>query len=295
MKFLHFRYKFLLILLFSFASSVYANNDVTSRHLAKQLHSLEKSFNGKIGIYAIDTANNNIIQYHATDRFPIQSTFKLLLVSAVLQKSEKDHHLLQKHINYKTSDLIFWSPITEKNVSSGMSIADLCAATLQYSDNTAASLLMKKIGGPASITLFARFIGDPYFRLNNWEPNLNSNPNKLADTSTPKGMAESLNQLVLGNTLKPNQRQQLITWMKGNTTGDKQIRSVVPEGWIVADKTGGGNTYGIVNDIAVIWPPNRPPLILAIYTVQKSKHTIRKEEIVAQAAKLALLKLETNS
>lgn len=259
--------------------------------ISKKLAELETSFDGRIGIYAINTQNNQRIQYRATERFPIQSTFKVMAVSAILKQSMTDKHLLQQKVTYTKQNLVFWSPITEKHLADGMTISELCAAAMMYSDNTATNLIVKKLGGPHAVTAFARSIGDNIFRIDSREPELNSNPNDLQDTSTPKEMEKSLQKLTLGNVLAPSQREQLVTWMKGNTTGDARIRAGVPQGWIVADKTGSGNDYGISNDIGIIWPSSCPPIVVAIYSVHNKKNTTRRDDVIATATRILINEL----
>jgi beta-lactamase class A len=147
-----------------------------------------------------------------------------------------------------------------------MTVAELAAAAAMHSDNTATNLLIQKLGGLNTITNLAHSLGDNHFRLDNWEAELNSNPNKPQDTTTPLAMRESLQKLTLGDALPHKQQQQLLTWMEGNTTGDNLIRAGTPKGWQVGDRTGGGS-YGVTNDIAIIWPPKCAPLIAAIYSV----------------------------
>lgn len=284
---------FLLItvtLIFSlYHSAVFATTKNTNTILTnKNLEILESSFDGKIGVSAIDTTNNHQIQYHAFERFPIQSTSKMMAVASILKQSIKDNRLLQQKVTFKKQDLVFWSPITEKNINSGMTISDLCAAAMMYSDNTAINLIVKKLGGPSAVTAFARTIGDNTFQINSWEPELNSNPHNPQDTSTPKAMMESLKKLTFGNILEQPQKEKLVAWMKGNTTGDTRIRAGVPKGWIVADKTGASDSYGISNDIAIIWPPKCAPIVVAIYTVQNKKDTIRRDDIVASTTRILL-------
>ena len=253
----------------------------------EKLAALETSFGGRIGVSAINTTNNQSIQYRANERFPIQSTFKLMVVADILKKSAIDNNLLQQKMAYTKKDLVFWSPITEKRLGDSMTISELSAAAMMYSDNTATNLLVKKLGGPKSVTAFAHSIGDTMFRVDGWEPELNSDRSKLNDTSTPAAMVKSLQRLALGNILAPEQRNQLVAWMKGNTTGDARIRAGVPNGWLVADKTGAGD-YGISNDIAIIWPPKSDPIVLAIYSVQNKKDAIRHDDVVASVTRMLI-------
>jgi len=263
-------------------------NKNESSLINEKFKKLETSLEGRIGLYAINTANNQSIQYRALERFPIQSTFKVMAVSAILKQSEADNNLLKQKITYAKQDLVFWSLITEKHVADGMTIFDLCAAAMMYSDNTATNLIVKKLGGPEAVTAFARSIGDNTFRIDDWEPDLNSNPDDLRDTSTPKAMEKSLQKLTLGNVLTSSKRNQLLTWMKGNTTGDTRIRAGVPKGWIVADKTGAGNDYGISNDIGIIWPPNCAPIVIAIYSGHNKKDTTRRDDILVSSTRLVI-------
>jgi beta-lactamase class A len=236
-------------------------------------------------VAALNTADGRQLLHRADERFPLCSTFKMMLAAAVLAR---DPSLLDRRIRYDRSDLVPHSPVTGKRVAEGMTVEALCEATLQYSDNTAANLLMKQIGGPAAVTAYARSIGDSEFRLDRWETELNSAiPGDLRDTTTPQAMAKSLQKLVMGEALPLHCRRQLKEWMIGNTTGAARIRAGVPAGWVVADKTGAGD-YGTVNDIAVIWPPGRPPILLAVYVTLPGKDDKARVELHGEVAKVAI-------
>ncbi|MYM27637.1 class A beta-lactamase [Duganella sp. CY15W] len=250
-----------------------------------QLALLEKESGGRLGVAALNTGDGRQLLHRADERFPVCSTFKMMLSAAVLAR---DPALLKKRIPYEKSDLVPHAPITSKHVGEGMTVAELCEATLQYSDNPAANLLMKQLGGPAAVTAYARSIGDSEFRLERWETELNTAiPGDPRDTTTPEAMARSLQKLVLGDALPPTQRKQLKDWMLGNTTGATRIRAGVPPGWPVADKTGAGD-YGTVNDIAVIWPPGKAPIVLAVYLTQPGKDDKSHPEIHGEVAKVVI-------
>src|SRR6185437_6091427 len=211
-----------------------------------KLAKLESSSGGRIGVYAIDTANNRKIEYRGSERFAFCSTSKVIVVSAILKKSENIPTLLQKTIKYSQKDVdkSGYAPITKKYINNGMSVAKLCEAALDYSDNTAMNLLTQTLGGVNAVTMYARSINDNKFRLDRPEPELNTAvPGDLRDTTTPEAMGASLQQLVLKDALKLPEREQLLSWLKSNTTGNAKIRAGVPKGWIVGDKTGSGD-YG---------------------------------------------------
>lgn len=274
------------ILLFSF-SMVANTQPIKLNQTQLKINKLEKEFNVKIGVYAINTSNNQVIANRAEERFPVQSTMKLIGVSALLKKSESNKGLLQQKIHYTKNDLIVWHPVTGKYIKNGMTLEALSEAAITYSDNPAINLIMKKLGGPKHISEFAHSIGNQTFNVEHYDGDLNSNPNDSRDTSTPKDMAMSLQKLTLGDGLAPSQREQLVAWMKNNTTSYKRIRSGVPIGWTVADKTGSGD-YGIANDIGILWSPLCKPIVLSIYTIQNKKDAKRRDDIVALTTSIVL-------
>lgn len=262
---------------------LWADNNNT---IEEQLNTLEKYSQGRLGVALINTKDNSQITYRGEERFAMASTSKVMAVAAVLKASEKQAGLLDKNITIKKSDLVAYSPITEKHLTTGMTLAELSAATLQYSDNTAMNKILDYLGGPAKVTQFARSINDVTYRLDRKEPELNTAIHgDPRDTTSPIAMAKSLQALTLGDALGQSQRQQLVTWLKGNTTGDNSIKAGLPKHWVVGDKTGSGD-YGTTNDIAVIWPENHTPLILVVYFTQQEQDAKYRKDIIAKAAEI---------
>ncbi|MDR8074912.1 PenA family class A beta-lactamase [Burkholderia cenocepacia] len=253
---------------------------------ATTLADLERDAGGRLGVCAIDTASGRVIEHRAGERFPFCSTFKAMLSAAVLAQSVERPGLLQQRVTYTKADLVNYSPVSEKHVGSGMTVAALCEAAIQYSDNSAANLLMKLIGGPSAVTAYARSIGDDAFRLDRWETELNTAlPGDPRDTTTPAAMAASLRVLTLGDALPAAQRAQLVAWLRGNKVGDKRIRAGVPAGWVVGDKTGTGD-YGTTNDAGVIWPTSRAPIVLAAYYTQTRADARAKDDMITSVARI---------
>ncbi len=252
----------------------------------QKLADLEKSSGGRLGVTLIDTADNSQVLYRADERFAMCSTSKVMAAAAVLKQSETDKALLNQHVEIKKSDLVNYNPIAEKHVNGTMTLAELGAAALQYSDNTAMNKLIAHLGGPDKVTAFARAVGDETFRLDRTEPMLNTAiPGDPRDTTSPRAMAQTLRNLTLGKALGETQRAQLVTWLKGNTTGAASIKAGLPTSWTVGDKTGSGD-YGTTNDIAVIWPENRAPLILVTYFTQPQQKAESRRDVLASAAKI---------
>jgi beta-lactamase class A len=234
--------------------------------LSRELARIELASGGRLGVAILDTGTGIRTVHRGDERFPMCSTFKLLACAAVLARVDAGKQRLDRRILFQKSDLVTYSPVTEKHIGApGMSLAEICAAAIEYSDNTAANLILANIGGPAGFTQFARSLGDTVTRLDRIETALNESlPNDPRDTTTPSAMAANLNSLLLGNTLAPASRDQLIQWLLANTTGATRLRAGVPDNWRVGDKTGTGD-HGSTNDIGILWPPNAKPLLVCAY------------------------------
>ncbi|MCU5707642.1 MULTISPECIES: class A beta-lactamase [Bacillus] len=247
---------------------------------------LEKEFDAKLGIYALDTGTNQTVTYRSDERFAYASTHKVLAVGALLQKKSIED--LDQKIKYTSKDLVNYNPITEKYVGTGMTLKELADASIRYSDNTAQNLILKQLGGPSEFKKSLREIGDSVTNPERFEPELNEvQPDDTRDTSTAMALATSLQTYALSDILPIEKRSFLIDLMKRNTTGDNLIRAGVPAGWEVADKTGSGS-YGTRNDIAIIWPPNKNPIVLAILSNHAKEDAKYDDKLIANATKIVL-------
>jgi beta-lactamase class A len=266
------------------ASSVSVNLAARER-----FEKLEASSGGRLGVAALNTADGSYVGYRESERFPMCSTFKLLVVALVLKRSMAERGLLDERVRYGDADLVANSPVTKRHVGEGMTIGELSAAALQHSDNTAANLLLTAVGGPEVLNQFAVSIGDEWFDLLRGEPEVNASvPGDMRDTTTPRAMMLDVQKLLLADdVLGPQQREQLKAWMLGNATGAARIRAAVPgSGWLVADKTGSGD-YGTANDVAVVYPPSAAPFVVAVYfTGVMPKQTLPQDEVVVEAARI---------
>ncbi|MCR6482009.1 class A beta-lactamase [Amycolatopsis sp. OK19-0408] len=247
---------------------------------------LEKEFDARLGLYAVDTGSGRELTHRADERFGYASTHKAFSSAAVLQRTSVEG--LAKVLKYTRADLQENSPVTEKHVDTGISLRDAIDAALRYSDNTAANLLFKELGGPPGLAAALRGIGDTTTHVDRTEPGLNDlAPGDIRDTSTPRAMATTLRAFTLGTALPPEKRTILTDMMRANLTGATVIRAGAPAGWAVADKTGTGE-YATRNDIAVVWPPGRAPIVLVVMSDKKTANAKADDRLIAQAAKLAL-------
>ncbi|WP_280685639.1 class A beta-lactamase [Kitasatospora sp. MAA19] len=263
---------------------------VSGEEIAGRLRALEQEHSARLGVFARDTGTGRTVLYRADELFPMCSTFKTIAVSAVLRDLDRDGEFLARRIRYTEQDVekSGYAPITglPDNLAGGMTVADLCAAAIEYSDNTAANLLLAELGGPGAVTRFCRSIGDGVTRLDRWEPALNSaEPGRVTDTSSPRALGRTYARLALGDALEPQDRERLTGWLLGNTTSGRRFRAGLPEGWTVADKTGTGG-YGTTNDVGITWPPGRGPIVLAVLATKRDAAAPADEKLVADTAAL---------
>jgi beta-lactamase class A len=254
---------------------------------AARIETIEQNLGGRLGVAVLDAGGGRRLDYHASDPFPLCSTFKFLAAAAILQKVDKKQLELDRKISYGPADLLDWAPIAKQHVQDGsMTLEALCAAAIEYSDNTAANLLLQKVGGPQGLTEFVRSLGDSVTRLDRNEPTLNTAiKGDDRDTTSPAAMLNDLKSLVLGDTLSPGSRQQLEGWLIQNTTGGQRLRAGLPATWQVGDKTGTGDN-GARGDVAIVRPPNRAAILVVVYTVES---TAPNEKINAAFAAIGKL------
>lgn len=130
---------------------------LTPQAASARIAAIEARLGGRLGVAAVDTRDGKRIEHRASERFPMCSTFKFLLVAAVLSRVDAGHEKLDRLIHYSQSDLLEYAPITKAHVGKGgMTISALCAAAAEYSANTAANLLLADVGGPPAATQYAR-------------------------------------------------------------------------------------------------------------------------------------------
>jgi beta-lactamase class A len=271
----------------SFAYLAIAKQSPKWSTLPEALARLEPLTGGRLGVAVLDTSTNSTAGHRSQERFPMCSTFKLLAVGAVLLHVDQHKEQLDRIIRFTQKELIPYSPATEKRVgAAGMSIRELCAAAITLSDNTAANLLLSSLGGPAAVTAFARALGDQTTRLDRNEPDLNEAvPGDPRDTTSPEAMLSNLRALVLGNALSSASCAQLSQWLIENKTGDKRLRAGVTSAWKVGDKTGSGKE-GTANDVAILWPPLRLPILTSVYLTGATIDDDHRNAVIASVGEL---------
>lgn len=249
------------LLLGSHATLASSNGDFT-----KQIQAILDRIGGRLGLHVLDTHTARRWRFDDDSRYAMASTFKMFLAAAVLQRADLGTISLDEQVKLQASDMLSHAPVTSKHLEQGtMTVRALCAAVVEASDNPAANLLLKMIDGPAGLTRFFRSLGDRETRLDRYELDLNSNlPGDPRDTTTPRAMVHSMEQVLTKEVLSSASREMLLGWTINASTGLKMVRQGLPKQWKAGDKTGKG-ANGAVNDLVVSWPPGRKPVLMALY------------------------------
>ncbi|WP_322092089.1 class A beta-lactamase [Paraburkholderia bannensis] len=252
---------------------------------ASPLADIERRNSGRLGFYAIDTGSGRTLEHRADERFLMCSTFKGMLAAQILARVDAGKEQMDRLLHYTAQDLIFTSPVTKANVALGaLPVHTLCQAIVEQSDNTAAILLMRSVGGPVALTQFMREIGDDVTRSDRYEPDSNRYSGVL-DTTTPQAIATAARKVLLGDVLSPQSRAQLERWMIDCKPGLNRLRAVLPAHWQAADRPG-TSVEEQTNDYALVRPPGRAPLLVAAYYDAPGVSMEAREAVLREAGKV---------
>jgi beta-lactamase class A len=266
-----------------------ANGKGSAAHVsstAGRIAALEKREGGRLGVFALDTATGRHLEHRGAERFAMCSTFKFLAAAAILRRVDRGAEQLDRRIEYGEKDLLEYAPVSKEHVKEGaMVLADVCSAAVEWSDNTAANLLLQILGGPQGLTAFIRTLGDNITRFDRNEPALNVvAPGEVNDTTTPAAMVGLLSTVLFGRVLSPESRSRLEGWMLDAKVGDHRIPAGLPPGWRIAHKTGTWSNQA--NDVGIVWPPNRAPIVVATFYVRDGTRQEQREGVLRDVGRI---------
>lgn len=265
--------------------------------MSDELAALEQRSGGRLGVAMLDLRSGASWAHRGDERFGMCSTFKLSLAAAVLAKVDRAGWSLKDWMPLSAADLVPHAPVTQDHVAKGgMRLQALLEAVLVESDNVAANLLLRRLGGPQALTAWLRGLGDEVTRIDRYEPEVNHVPlGEERDTSSPSAMAATVGRFVGSTLLSRPSRDRLIGWLRDTQTGRRRLRVGLPASWKPGDRTGTGLAAGMpdrVNDIAVFWPHgDRTPVVVVAYyegpRQDSAKIPAEDEAVLAEVGRLA--------
>jgi beta-lactamase class A len=263
-----------------------AGSTARASGVGDRIAALEKREGGRLGVFALDTATGRHLDHRGGERFAMCSTFKFLAAAAILRRVDRGKDNLDRQIEYGQADLLEYAPVSKEHVKEGrMVLADVCSAAVEWSDNTAANLLLQILGGPQGLTAFIRTLGDNVTRLDRNEPSLNVvGPGEEHDTSTAAAMVGLLSTVLFGQALSPDSRSRLEGWMLDAKVGPQRIPAGLPPGWRIAHKTGTWSNQ--TNDVGVVWPPNRAPIVVAAFYSRSDTPQEQREGVLRDVGRI---------
>ena len=265
-------------------AALLAAGAVRAQDRADALAAIESGLGGRLGVHALDTGSGRELAFRADERFAMCSTFKATLAAAVLRRIDDGELEPGEVLRFDPAALLPTSPVAARSAGA-ITVLAACEAVVSYSDNTAANLLLARIGGPPVLTSYFRSLGDGVSRLDRYELALNANqPGDPRDTTTPRAMAGTLRRLLLEDALGASSRELLTAWMVAEQNGKARVRAGMPTGWRVANKPGTSNN-GATNDIAVAWPPGGAPIVLAVFVNAPDADGAARQRAIADVAR----------
>jgi beta-lactamase class A len=239
--------------------------------LAAELRLIEADAGGTLGVEIFDTVSGMSLGLNQDRRFGHASSFKFSLAALLLQRHAAGTIDADKHVMWSEADMLSPAPFSRERIATGATLRELARATQTTSDNPAANILLRQMGGPAGLTAFWRSIGDEASRMDRYEPENNLVPSsEFRDTATPAAMARNVAKIIYGDVLPEAERAELKGWMIETQTGVRRVRAGLPEGWVAGDKTGtsgliGAAEYNYIDIGFAEGPKGQPPLTFACY------------------------------
>ncbi len=238
--------------------------------LAAELRLIEAAGNGTLGVELFDTVSGTSVGLNRDRRFGHASSFKFSLAALLLQRHAAGQIDADKRVTWTEADMLEYAPFTRERIGTGATLRELARATQTTSDNPAANILLRNLGGPAGLTAFWRSMGDEVSRVDRYEPEMNIvPPAEFRDTATPAAMARNVAKIIYGDVLPEAERAELKGWMIATETGLRRVRAGLPEGWVAGDKTGTSGMVGTEGNYIDIGfaegPKGQPPITFACY------------------------------
>ena len=250
------------------------------------LSDLEARHGGRLGVAALDVGSQRRVSWRGQERFPFCSTFKAFLAAATLGRVQREEERLDRAVPVTRADMIPHAPVTEKAIGRTLTIRELMQAAVEVSDNPAANILIREMGGIAVWRSWWPTFGDTTTLISRLEPDLNTAlPNDPRDTCLPDQTVANIRELAFSDRLTPAHDQLIQSWLIASPTGPNRLKAGAPQGWTVAHKTGTG-ANGTANDVGMAIPLSGAPVLLTAYFTGATEATDdQRDAVIAEATR----------
>lgn len=250
---------------------------------------------GNVGVAILGLENDDTLTINGDGRFPMQSVYKFPLALAVLSQVDKGILSLDQRIHIKKDGLLpnTWSPLRKKYPHGNVSITidELLTYTVSESDNNGCDVLFRLIGGPETVNRYIHNLGVTNIAIAATEEEMHKDwMVQYSNWSSPAAMGQLLYMFYHDKILSTKSREYLWQLMSRTNTGPGRLKGLLPEGTIVAHKTGssGANENGLVaatNDVGIVSLPNGKHLVIAVFVSNATTTEKACELIIAEIAK----------
>ncbi|RFM26477.1 class A beta-lactamase [Deminuibacter soli] len=280
-----------LLLLLSLSASLLHAQQLLNHTIAQ----FAQRSQGKTGVFAQVLETGDTAGFYATDRFPMQSVYKVPIAMAILAQVDKGKWQLSDSILVLPSDLLKTghSPITDEHPQGNVKItlADLLQLAVGESDGTASDVLLRILGGPQKVKKYLHHIGVKHVAVANTEKEIQGEWEvQYSNHATPEAIGKLLRTLYTKDALSLPSRDILLKWMTESTPGAARIKGLLPPGTPVAHKTGTSATNkdgltAATNDAGIITMPNGHHLVVVVLVSNSPADTPTRENVIASITK----------
>jgi beta-lactamase class A len=251
---------------------------------------------GRLGVFAQVIESGESAGLNDTERFPMQSVYKLPIAMAVLDQVDRKTLTLNEKVSLSADDMVpdLHSPMRDRYPRGGIdvSVRELIRAAIVDSDTTASDVLLRLAGGAARVTAYLRGLGIRDMTVATSERAMSKDAMaQYRNYSTPRAAADVLKALHAGRGLSPAARALVLQDLTDSTPGPSRIKGLLPPGTAVAHKTGTGSTRGgktaATNDIGIVTLPDGRHLAIAVFVKDSTAGLVPREAAIANAAKAA--------
>ena len=274
----------------SVPSGITISNAARTNELRDRIEQISQAAQGRVGVKATVLETGESVALNGDQQFPMQSVYKFPIAMAVLAQVDRGKLKLDQKIRVEASDVLQGSRILdEKSQGMEFSLAELLKYMVSESDNTASDVLLRQVGEPRIVTEYLRGLGVNNIVVDNTEKELGQDTAvQYRNYATPDATVVLLRAFHEGKGLSKSSQALLLQLMTETTTGPKRIKGLLPEGTVVAHKTGTSSTVNGVtaatNEVGLVTLPNGRHLAIAVFVSDSGANDAVREGVIAKVA-----------